>query len=521
MLSKKNFLLIIATIFCLSSAIVAQSFSWSGPTNLTINYGQTTASAAYYFTYNNLSGLCYPGLIIAVNGNVINNDLCHNPSTPSSYTINFTEGTHTVKFSLLSINCNTLNCYHAIIHKVYEFTVTVNFKIRHENIFTYGTIYVDNYTTPRNSPYDRTSNPNNSYSIGAIDQSYGGYNWIWNNSGINNSKWKRITSDGSEYNYSYDRNTNYTVQPNDKNAKLIAGLRKICNIIFQNNYVGLGNGGIITVNGSQYNSPTSSFQVVELNPITAEAVDQSMNGINYTFTQWSDQNQNRSRTIYPSDHQTYTAYFRGIPQPPTIAVNLTQNQPIRLTWTANPNGNVIYKIHRDIHHRATGWTHGWHIIATLPAGSNSYTDGDYIYGWGSNSYYLYYKVEAFYTIENTSSISNMISTEGYDNVPKISLNIPTEYGITSFPNPFNPTTTFLYKLVDDSDVLLEVYDITGKLVDRILNEHKQSGYHSVVWNTSNINGENLSSGMYLYRFTVKPTNGKNIYIKNDKLILMK
>ncbi len=127
-----------------------------------------------------------------------------------------------MKFSLLSINCNTLNCYNTIIHKVYQFTVTVNFKIRHENIFTYGTIYIDNYTIPKISPYDRTSSPNDTYLIGAIDQNYGDYNWIWNTSGVNNSKWKRRTANGSEYNYSYDQNTNYTVQSNDKSTKLIA-----------------------------------------------------------------------------------------------------------------------------------------------------------------------------------------------------------------------------------------------------------------------------------------------------------
>ncbi len=202
MLSRKSLLLIaVAIIFYLSPAIVSQSFSWYGETNPTINYGQNTASTTYYFTYNNLSGLYYPGLIISVDGNVINNDLCHNPSTPSTYTINFTEGNHTVKFSLLSVNPYTLNCWDMLIHQVVEFSVNVKFKIRNQNIFTYGRIYVNDYST-QNSPYDRTSNPNDNFLIGAIDQSYAGYNWIWNNSGINNSKWIRRTSNNLEYDYS-------------------------------------------------------------------------------------------------------------------------------------------------------------------------------------------------------------------------------------------------------------------------------------------------------------------------------
>lgn len=37
MLSNKKLLLIAIITFCFSSAIVAQTFSWSGPTNLTID----------------------------------------------------------------------------------------------------------------------------------------------------------------------------------------------------------------------------------------------------------------------------------------------------------------------------------------------------------------------------------------------------------------------------------------------------------------------------------------------------
>jgi len=45
------------------------------------------------------------------------------------------------------------------------------------------------------------------------------------------------------------------VQSSDVSTSVVAGLRKICNLTFQNNFVGVGNGGTITVGGSQYNSP--------------------------------------------------------------------------------------------------------------------------------------------------------------------------------------------------------------------------------------------------------------------------
>mgnify|MGYP001239612334 FL=1 len=42
-----------------------------------------------------------------------------------------------------------------------------------------------------------------------------------------------------------------------------------------------------------------------------------------------------------------------------------------------------------------------------------------------------------------------------------------------------------------SDIFLEVYDVSGKLVDNIVSGFYQSGLHEVEWNASE-----LASGMY-------------------------
>jgi hypothetical protein len=316
---KLKYLIFLFSI-CFSRLNFAQSFTYSGPTNVTIPYGSSTVTATYYFSYSGLTGLCYPGLIIAVNGRVINNDLCNNPSTPSSYNISFVPGSHTVKFSLLSINCNTLNCYHAIVHQSVKFTVHCKFQIRIENIFGGGSIYADGNRT---SPFYRTSVSGDNVSIGAIEQNYNGYHWIWNTSGTNNSEWLREPSGFAGSSFSNSQNTSYSVQSNDMNTKVVACLRKICNINFQNSFPDVGNVGVIKVNQTQYDSPTLIFQVVEQNLINAEAVDQTLNGINYTFTNWSEAGgTNRSWTFNPTDHKTYTAYFSGTPQPPSIAFTL-------------------------------------------------------------------------------------------------------------------------------------------------------------------------------------------------------
>lgn len=64
----------------------------------------------------------------------------------------------------------------------------------------------------------------------------------------------------------------------------------------------------------------------------------------------------------------------------------------------------------------------------------------------------------------------------------------------NYPNPFNPTTQISYQLPQQSEVLLEVYDLTGKLITTLVNETVSAGIHSVT-----LDAQNLSSGVYIYR----------------------
>ncbi|MDF1613321.1 hypothetical protein, partial [Stygiobacter electus] len=142
-------------------------------------------------------------------------------------------------------------------------TFFVKYKINIANNFNGGIINVDGSTVPSGSHVLKLVGEN--ISVGAIDQNDGaGYDRIWNASGTNNSYWQ---INNTHISGATSRNYSYTVASNDNGATLVADLKRICNITFQNNFIGVGNGGVITVNGSQYNSPTSSFQVVEQNPI--------------------------------------------------------------------------------------------------------------------------------------------------------------------------------------------------------------------------------------------------------------
>ncbi|CAN5403425.1 hypothetical protein BH09BAC5_BH09BAC5_28540 [soil metagenome] len=65
------------------------------------------------------------------------------------------------------------------------------------------------------------------------------------------------------------------------------------------------------------------------------------------------------------------------------------------------------------------------------------------------------------------------------------------------PNPANGSTTITYSVKDNSDILFNVTDVTGKVVYTENIANQTSGFHNLVLNTSD-----LSNGMYFYTFTV-------------------
>jgi hypothetical protein len=71
---------------------------------------------------------------------------------------------------------------------------------------------------------------------------------------------------------------------------------------------------------------------------------------------------------------------------------------------------------------------------------------------------------------------------------------PRAFSLTVYPNPFNSATRISYSLERDGLVLLEVYDLTGRLTDRRFFNRQSAGDHTIVWNAAD-----LPSGLYFAR----------------------
>ncbi len=80
----------------------------------------------------------------------------------------------------------------------------------------------------------------------------------------------------------------------------------------------------------------------------------------------------------------------------------------------------------------------------------------------------------------------------------------------NYPNPFNPATKIGFSLPEAADVRLEVFDVTGRQVALLLNEHKPAGHHDVTFDAGD-----LSSGVYLYRIQAGG------HIETRKMLFMK
>lgn len=69
----------------------------------------------------------------------------------------------------------------------------------------------------------------------------------------------------------------------------------------------------------------------------------------------------------------------------------------------------------------------------------------------------------------------------------------------NYPNPFRNTTTIEYSLPATTNVLLEVFSITGEKVKTIAESEQARGTFKATWNGSDDTGRQLPGGIYLYR----------------------
>lgn len=101
--------------------------------------------------------------------------------------------------------------------------------------------------------------------------------------------------------------------------------------------------------------------------------------------------------------------------------------------------------------------------------------------------------------------------EYFDLALPVIITKPKEFALgQSYPNPSNPKSIIDFQLPERTKVDINVYNLLGQLVSTLVNEELDAGIY-----TAEFNGNNLSSGTYLYRITA------GTYTEVKKLILIK
>ena len=97
------------------------------------------------------------------------------------------------------------------------------------------------------------------------------------------------------------------------------------------------------------------------------------------------------------------------------------------------------------------------------------------------------------------------STEG------LSDNLPKEFSLSqNYPNPFNPVSLINYSISKEGPVMLKIYNSLGEEVTTLVDEVKQIGNYSVIFDA-----KNYSSGVYFYRLQ------SGTFVQTRKMILLR
>lgn len=124
-----------------------------------------------------------------------------------------------------------------------------------------------------------------------------------------------------------------------------------------------------------------------------------------------------------------------------------------------------------------------------------YADG-FVTGWG-------------WAIDNLEIQERILGIDPEDRLPQ------TFALEQNYPNPFNPATYIKYQLPKESKVVINIYNILGQQVRKLVDARQVAGVYSIEWDGKNNAGQAVASGLYIYRMEAKD------FVHQRKMMLLK
>ena len=90
-------------------------------------------------------------------------------------------------------------------------------------------------------------------------------------------------------------------------------------------------------------------------------------------------------------------------------------------------------------------------------------------------------------------------TFSYSSILNVKVVAPVNFSLSqNYPNPFNPETKISFQLPEPSHVEVKIFNTLGQEIRTLTDGQYEAGYHSVRWDGRDINGNAVSSEVYLY-----------------------
>jgi hypothetical protein len=187
----------------------------------------------------------------------------------------------------------------------------------------------------------------------------------------------------------------------------------------------------------------------------------------------------------------------------SFAAELGNNNVI-LTWeTATEVNNYGFEVQRSM---SNVQSQSWQLLGFIDGHGNS------------NSPKIYSFIDENVVARKYSYRLKQIDTDGqfeYSKIIEIDLGTVLNYELSqNYPNPFNPSTTIRFSVSESSLTNLSVYNSLGEKIEELVNEVKEPGIYTILFNAESTTGK-LSSGTYFYRLQA------NDFTQIKKMILIK
>lgn len=189
--------------------------------------------------------------------------------------------------------------------------------------------------------------------------------------------------------------------------------------------------------------------------------------------------------IWPGGSDTTITPYRALYMTASGNNGLSWKRPVKITPSSGPNMDYCWPSMSMRNDESAGsYFVNMTVQARSRAGSNVNSIGSATSviprPWTLNTmHFIRVEVPKPVLVENITSVAKGFSLA------------------QNFPNPFNPSTSIRFSLPTKSNVILKIYDISGKEVATLINNEVVSGGLNEV----TFNGVNLASGVYFYSIT--------------------